>query len=63
MEVEGKVRENLPGRRNSSRKGWDLRKNDAFGNDVVSKVSIMSVLHILLANVLDNNICFKTGLC
>ena len=32
----GKVRVNVPGRRHSTSKGWEVRKHDVFGNDKLS---------------------------
>lgn len=56
-------KENIAGRRHSLSKGWKVRKHAVFGNVKFSKVHTMSILHILLVNTLNGNVCFDTGLC
>lgn len=56
-------KENIAGRRHSVSKGWKVRKHAVFGNVKFSKVHTMSILHILLVNTLNGNVCFDTGLC
>lgn len=42
---------------------WKERKHAVLGNVKFSKVHMISILHILLVNTLNGNVCFDTGLC
>lgn len=44
-------------------KGWEVRKHNVLENGNFSKVYTLPLLHILLVNALDNDVCFNTGLC
>lgn len=43
VEIEMKVRKNVPDRRDSTSEDWDMRKHDAFGNDMFRKVCTMFI--------------------